>query len=51
MRPRWQVAVIVFSSPVWFLPSLLYIGWIEAGLDFLKDIPQAMRYIFKGVKP
>lgn len=51
MRPRWQTALMVFTTPLWLPFALLYIGWQEAGRDYFKELPMAFRWIFKGQRP
>lgn len=52
MRPRWQTALMVFTTPVWIVPALLWIGWREAGRDYFTDeLPKAFLWIFKGQHP
>lgn len=48
MRPRWQVALFLLTCPIWLLPVLIYVGWKEAGRDFIKDLPKGARYAFLG---
>jgi hypothetical protein len=48
MRPRWQTAIIIFTTPLWIIPAMFYIGWIEGGKAYFKEFPFALRYIFKG---
>jgi hypothetical protein len=48
MRPRWQVALLLASCPIWLIPALIYIGWVEAGRGFFAEFPMAIRYILKG---
>lgn len=51
MRPRWQVALLVLTMPVWFLPAILYVGWCEAGKEVVSDIPRAVYYLATGKRP
>ena len=40
MRPRWQVTLLLLTLPIWFLPAMVYVGWMEAGRDIItKDVP------------
>lgn len=51
MRPRYQVALLYLTMPIWFIPALLYIGWDEAGRQTIKDIPMGLRYTLTGKSP
>lgn len=48
MRPRWQVAFLIFTMPIWLLPAMVWLGWKEGGKDTVKEVPRALRYIFTG---
>ena len=52
MRPRWQVAFLLLTLPIWFIPGMIYIGWVEAGRDVItQDIPLGLKWVFTGKKP
>ncbi|TCM25145.1 hypothetical protein [Novosphingobium sp. ST904] len=48
MKPRWLVALMLLTIPIWFVPGLIYIGWKLEGRDFITKIPKAVRYAFFG---
>lgn len=51
MKPRWKVALMLFTFPIWLLPALIYVGWQEGGREFIQDIPTAWNWAIKGIKP
>lgn len=51
MKPRWLVALMLLTMPVWFIPAMIYIGWMEEGREYIAEIPKAIRYAFLGEGP
>jgi hypothetical protein len=52
MRPRWQVTFLLLTLPIWFIPAMIYVGWVEAGRDIItKDFPVGIRWMLFGKKP
>lgn len=47
-RPRWVVAIAFVTMPIWIVPALLWVGWMEAGRDLVKQIGPGLRWIFLG---
>jgi len=51
MRPRWQVALLLLTMPIWFLPGMIYVGWLESGRYLLDDIRDGVPWVLFGKKP
>ena len=51
MRPRWVVALLLFTFPIWFLPAVFWVGWKECGMATLEEFPSWVRYVFLGKRP
>ena len=51
MRPRWQVALLLLTMPLWIIPGLLYVGWMETGRNLIYDIRIGVPWVLFGKKP
>lgn len=50
-KRRLYTAAILAIFPVAFPIGLLVIGWREVGRDTITSIPDAFRFVLKGVEP
>lgn len=51
MRPRLLVAFFLLTLPIWFIPAMVYVGWLEDGRYMIKDVPAGLKWVVFGKKP
>jgi hypothetical protein len=48
LRQRCELALLIVTLPLWFIPVCIWAGFNEAGRDMLREVPEAFRLAFLG---
>lgn len=46
MRSRIEMAALLLTLPLWFIPFLIVAGWRSEGRDVIADIPVVWRHLW-----